>query len=92
MAASQPAAPCSAITSGRRGRKSVASAALGSATIMPPLVVAGTPEEVARTEGSATGEYLDRVLRGEPLLAFYDPPWTLPFFRRNEILFEIAGP
>jgi hypothetical protein len=32
------------------------------------------------------------AVRGEPLLAFYDPPWTLPFFRRNEILFEIAGP
>ena len=32
------------------------------------------------------------TVRGEPLLAFYNPPWTLPFFRRNEILFEIAGP
>ncbi len=28
----------------------------------------GTPEEVARIEGSATGEYLARVLRGEPLV------------------------
>ena len=25
-------------------------------------------------------------------LARYDPPWTLPFLRRNEILVEIAGP
>ena len=25
-------------------------------------------------------------------LARYDPPWTLPFWRRNEILVEIAGP
>jgi hypothetical protein len=24
-----------------------------------------------------------------PILARYDPPWTLPFFRRNEILIEI---
>jgi hypothetical protein len=30
--------------------------------------VAGTPEQVAATPGSATGEYLARVLRGEPLI------------------------
>jgi effector-binding domain-containing protein len=29
---------------------------------------------------------------GEPLLTFYNPPWTLPFFRRNEIMMEFAGP
>ena len=28
---------------------------------------------------------------GEPLLAFYNPPWTLPIFRRNEIMFELVG-
>jgi hypothetical protein len=28
----------------------------------------GTPEEIARTPDSATGEYLARVLRGEPLV------------------------
>ena len=28
---------------------------------------------------------------GEPLLAFYNPPWTLPFFRRNEIMLELAS-
>jgi hypothetical protein len=27
-----------------------------------------------------------------PQLARYNPPWTLPFFRRNEILIEIAVP
>jgi len=32
------------------------------------VVVAGTPEKVAATPGSATGQYLDRVLRGEPLV------------------------
>ncbi|HEY5520878.1 MAG TPA: hypothetical protein VIK08_09475, partial [Candidatus Limnocylindrales bacterium] len=32
------------------------------------VVVAGTPEEVAATVGSATGEYLARVLRGEPII------------------------
>ena len=28
---------------------------------------------------------------GEPLLAFYNPPWTLPFFRRNEIMLELVS-
>ncbi len=27
--------------------------------------------------------------KGEPVLAFYDPPWTLPPFRRNEVMLEI---
>ncbi len=36
------------------------------------VVVAGTPEEVAATAGSATGEYLARVLAGEPLVPLSD--------------------
>ena len=54
--------------------------------------------------GLATNEALDKrtdelrryaaahnfSIRGEPLLAFYNPPWTLPFFRRNEVMLEFA--
>lgn len=29
--------------------------------------------------------------RGAPHYAFYDPPWTLPWNRRNEVLVEIGG-
>jgi excinuclease ABC subunit A len=36
------------------------------------IVAAGTPEQVADTPGSATGEYLARVLRGEPLVPLSD--------------------
>ena len=36
------------------------------------IIAAGTPEAIAATPGSATGEYLARVLRGEPLVPLSD--------------------
>ena len=36
------------------------------------IIAEGTPEEVAAIAGSATGEYLARVLRGEPLIPLSD--------------------
>ncbi len=36
------------------------------------IVAQGTPEEVADTPGSATGEYLAHALRGEPVVPLYD--------------------
>jgi hypothetical protein len=27
---------------------------------------------------------------GEPVFAYYDPPWTLPFMRRNEVMLRVA--
>jgi hypothetical protein len=32
------------------------------------------------------------VALGSPTFASYDPPWTLPFMRRNEVWMEIAKP
>ncbi len=36
------------------------------------VVAEGTPEQIAEVAGSATGEYLGRVLRGEPLVPLSD--------------------
>jgi excinuclease ABC subunit A len=36
------------------------------------IVAQGTPEDIAREEASATGEYLAHVLKGEPVLPLSD--------------------
>jgi DNA gyrase inhibitor GyrI len=29
---------------------------------------------------------------GEPVFAYFDPPWTPPFLRRNEVMFRVTQP
>ena len=30
--------------------------------------------------------------QGEPVFAYFDPPWTLTFVRRNEVMFRVTQP
>ena len=48
------------------------------------VVVAGTPEQVARNARSATGDYLARVLRGEPLLPLSNATFSEAAGRRRD--------
>lgn len=43
-------------------------------------------------EALAWGRAQGLKILGQPQLARYDPPWTLPMFRRNEIMVEVAAP
>ena len=47
------------------------------------IIAEGTPEKVAATEGSATGEYLARVLSGEPLVPLSDVTFAEASGRTN---------
>jgi hypothetical protein len=49
-------------------------------------LIAEKTEELRR---AAADKKLTTV--GDPVFAFYNPPWTLPFFRRNEIMLELAA-
>ena len=65
--------------------------------------LAGKRFAVIRFSGRARGKSLEEQTRkleayiearnlqavSEPTYAFYNPPWTLPFLRRNEIMLEI---
>ena len=44
-------------------------------------------EKTARLREALDGS--DWMLAGEATTLFYDPPWTLPFFRRNEIAIPV---
>jgi hypothetical protein len=50
-----------------------------------------------KTEADALGklrvwmEKKNLKAEGEPVFAYYDPPWTLPFMRRNEVMLRVAA-
>jgi hypothetical protein len=52
-----------------------------------------TNEAIAKRTDELRRYAVDHKLSttGEPLLAFYNPPWTLPFFRRNEVKLELTS-
>ena len=58
------------------------------------ITFSGTADEpLIREKAEKARDYMKLrklVAIGEPVLAFYNPPWTLPFLRRNEIMFEIS--
>jgi hypothetical protein len=48
--------------------------------------------QVKTQETTAWALKKNLTLIGSPQLSRYDPPWTLPLFRRNEIMIEVAAP
>lgn len=66
--------------------------------------IAGKRFAVIRFSGRAKGDSLEKhtkqlesfiqtgsfQVRSEPAYAFFNPPWTLPFLRRNEVMIEIG--
>lgn len=48
-------------------------------------------ENIAKHEAELMKHILNNQIEtlSEPTYAFYNPPWTLPFMRRNEILIEV---
>ena len=52
----------------------------------------GTPEAVGERKRELLAALASSAWRpaGEPVVLFYDPPFTLPFLRRNEVAVEVA--
>jgi hypothetical protein len=52
------------------------------------------PDSVAEQRNSLLQQAKAAKLEilGEPVTWFYDPPWTLPFLRRNEVAVQCAAP
>jgi hypothetical protein len=50
-----------------------------------PAVIAGRTEELLKTLQDN-----DIRVSGEPFAWFYDPPWTVPFLRRNEVAVKLG--
>jgi len=52
------------------------------------------PASVARRVDELRKSLLDNDIKatGDPVAWFYDPPWTLPFRRRNEVVIPVEGP
>jgi hypothetical protein len=50
-------------------------------------------ETIARNKQRLFDRLTEQALKpeGEVVMAFYNPPWTLPFLRRNEILVKIKS-
>jgi hypothetical protein len=48
--------------------------------------------QVKTQEATAWALKKNLTLMGTPQLSRYDPPWTLPLFRRNEIMIEVSAP
>ncbi len=53
-----------------------------------------SPQAVAERADQLRKALLDNDIEpaGDSVAWFYDPPWTLPFRRRNEVAIPIAGP
>jgi hypothetical protein len=52
------------------------------------------PRAVERRQGQLIAQVAAKGWSqlGEPVAWFYDPPWTLPFARRNEVAVEVRAP
>ena len=50
-------------------------------------------ENSLKEHSNALSQYIENknlAILSQPIYAFFNPPWTLPFFRRNEVMIEVA--